>query len=158
MNVNVFKRAFSYVNLIIINYQIIAKMNAAVPILRLIAKECDKKTGEICFKIQVAGKNIFPVLSLRDFKNPATIANFSKKDQNTIRSYFSDERKKICNRIIARTYDIETKKFKYTIEFFDSELKIKKFKIVDNISLLSNDIRNFDMEDALLIQLESNKN
>ena len=53
-------------NWIVANYQAIIKINAAIPALRLIAEERDKKTGEIFFKLQIAGKNIFPIVSLQD--------------------------------------------------------------------------------------------
>lgn len=154
MHKNVFKLISSYTRWIIANYQAIVKINDAMPALRLISEERDKKTGEMRFKIQIAGKNIFPVLSLKDLKNPKTIFNFSKNDQDIIRSYLFDGRQRIFKRITARTYDIKTKKFAYTIESFDNESKIKRCITIDNLTLLSNDINHFDMEDALLIGLE----
>ncbi|MBV9576128.1 MAG: hypothetical protein JO149_05860 [Gammaproteobacteria bacterium] len=152
---NVFNLVSSYANWIFSNYHAIAKVNAAMPMLRLISEERDKKTGEIQFKIQISGKNIFPILALQDLNDAKIIACFSKHDQDIIRCYL-DGAKKIVNRIVAMTYDRKTKEFVYTIEYFDMENKIARFKTVYNLALLLNDIQNFNEEDKLLIKLSLN--
>jgi hypothetical protein len=135
-------------------YRVIEQINAAMPALRLICEERDKKTNEIRLKIQITGKNLFPVISLKDLKDPSLFNNFSKKDQEIIDQYVSFGRLKSPQRITARTYDRSKQQFVYTIEFFDSELNATKCKIIDNPTLLLQDIGQFDAEDALLIQSE----
>lgn len=144
----------SYANWIVTQYRAIEQINAAMPALRLIAEERDKKTGEIRLKIQITGKNIFPVIALEDLKEPSLFDNFSKKDQTIINHYLAKRSPQLPQRITARTYDRTKKQFTYTIEFFDLELNVMKCKIIDDIALLQQEISQFGAEDILLIRSE----
>ncbi|MGQ3888338.1 hypothetical protein ACQUW5_04800 [Legionella sp. CNM-1927-20] len=156
MRNHMFNQVYSYINWIRVSYKAIAKINASIPVLRLISEERDKKEDEVCFRIQISGKNIFPIVSVKDLNNPFMISNFSKGDQDIIRSYISDVRSRIRKRIVARTYDRETKLFKYTIEYLEPGSKVRSI-IINNLALLSNEIYNFDKDDAQLIEFELKK-
>lgn len=147
MSNNVFKLISSYTN-----YQAIAKVNAMTPALRLVSEEHDKNTGDILFKIQISGKNIFPVLPLEDCSNPAILSNFSKHDQEIIQNYLANKQRHISCSIIARTYNKKNKQFYYTIEYFDSASKIKRYRIFDDQTLLLKEIEKFDVNDKLIIK------
>lgn len=156
MRNNVFKLLSSYASCIIANYQAIAKVNASTPLLRLISEEHDKKTGEIFFKIQIAGKNIFPVLFLQDVINSKMFANFSKSDQEIINSYLC-RTQQTRKRIVARTYNRQNKKFLYTIEFIDLQTKEIRCITIDNLDILLDDLSSFDIDDVNLIQSARNQ-
>src|SRR3990167_10590347 len=107
----VFNTISSYANWIVTQYRAIEQINAAMPALRLISEERDKKTNEIRLKIQITGKNIFPVIALKDLKEPSLFDNFSKKDQAIIDQYLAAGRLQSPQRITARTYDRTTQQF-----------------------------------------------
>ncbi|OGT36575.1 MAG: hypothetical protein A3F11_08245 [Gammaproteobacteria bacterium RIFCSPHIGHO2_12_FULL_37_14] len=155
MRSRVFNVISSYTSWIIYNYQTITKSNAMSPGLRLISQQQDKKTGEINFKIQIVGKNIFPIITLKDFKNLSIFNNFNATDQDIINNYFPDKQSETKKRIIARTYDRENKRFIYTIEFFDKKSNMRRCVTMNNFSsLLVLDLNNFDSEDKRIINLE----
>ena len=157
MRNKIFNIVSTYTSFIIANYQAIVKINASMPALRLIVQKRDEKSGEIYFIVQITGKNVFPKLSLNDFKDSSTLANFSKSDQEIIRRYLPRKQHQVTKCITARTYDREKKQFIFTIESLDQKSNIRKCATTDKLSLLSHDIRSFDGEDAFLIGLESNK-
>ncbi|OGT43664.1 MAG: hypothetical protein A3F42_02235 [Gammaproteobacteria bacterium RIFCSPHIGHO2_12_FULL_37_34] len=147
----------TYKSLIIANYQAIVKINSSTPTLRLVARERVKKSAEIYFIIQIIGKNIFPRLSLKDFKDSSILDNFSKSDQEKIRHCLPREQHKVTRCISARTYDREKKQFIFTVESLDPNNNIRKCVIIDKLSSLAHDICSFDGEDAFLIGLDSSK-
>jgi len=150
----VFNTIFSYAHWIVAQYRAIEQLNASMPALRLISEERDKKTNAIRLKIQITGKNVFPIIALEDLKKPSLFDNFSKKDQAIIEQYLNDGRPQTKQRIVARTYDRTRQQFTFTIEFFDDELNAIRCKVIDNPALLLNEIGQFDAADALLIQSE----
>lgn len=150
-------RMSSYASWIMANYQAIVRINSSVSALRLVSQGQDKKSGEVYFVIQIVGKNIFPKLLARDFKDQSILANFSKKDQEVIRQFIPREQIQVTKCIAARTYDREKKQFVFTIESLDQNKKLKKCVLTNKLSSLSQDIRNFDGEDSFLIGLESSK-
>ncbi|HLB42846.1 MAG TPA: hypothetical protein VJN02_08380 [Gammaproteobacteria bacterium] len=157
MRVSIYNIISSYKNWMIAYYQAIVKVNASMPTLRLISKLQDKKTKETRIKIQIVGKNIFPVVALEDLKHLSLFNNFNKIDQEIICRYLSEGQHLPNKHIIARTYDREKKQFIYTIEFFEKKLNRRKCMITDKLSPLLNETRNFDSDDAFLIAVESTK-
>jgi hypothetical protein len=139
-----------YANWIISQYKAIKKLNLDRPILRLISIEKDIKSGELKFRLQLSGKNIFPVVSSQYLKNIQISKNFNKIDQEIIFNFLTKDQK-LNNKIIAKTYDREKKEFLYTVEFFDKDKNVKKCIIMDRLSLLS---INFDKNDFPLIDSE----
>ena len=147
----------SYTQWIMSNYQAIVAVNNAVFPFRLISVEQNSEAADIRFRIQVTGKNIFPIVSLKDLYKPEIISNFSKNDQKVIEHYVSNDCFQIAKRIVARNYDKQRKLFLYTIEFFDPKLGKTRHKVLDSLSVLSNEIYFFDKEDADLIIFETKK-
>lgn len=145
-----------YTNLIISNYQAIAKINSSMPILRLIAQKQDKM-GKIYFVVQITGKNIFPKFFLNDFQNSSIFVNFSKSDQEIIRRFLPRDQHQVTKYITARTYDLEKKQFIFTIESVDQKSNIRKCVRTDKLSQLLHEVGGFDTEDAFLIGLETSK-
>ncbi|WP_131784004.1 hypothetical protein [Legionella gresilensis] len=154
MRRQIFNQVSTYINIIKDSYKAIIKVNSTTPPLRLIFEEReDKKQDELSFRIQVSGKNIFPVVPVKELSNPSIITNFSKEDQDIIRHYFSTGVGRVSKRIAARTYDREAKLFKYTIEFIDSNFIVRSMT-VNSLASLAKQVYDFDNEDALLIKNE----
>lgn len=156
MQKNVFlNRLTSFVESFAKSYRLASKVNDLLPALRLISIELNIKSKNIQFKIQIVGKNVFPIISLVDLKNPAVLSNFSKIDQDIINNYDSEWSDPKSKRIGARTYDREKKKFIFTVEFLDKELITRKCIVTDSTTFLTKEVSSFDDDDTLIIELES---
>lgn len=146
--------ANSYATRIVSNYNAILKINSLMPGLRLISIESNKKNGGYYFKIQIPGKNIFPLLSAKKVKK--LMNSFSEEDKKILNKYFL-KKNEVSKKIVARTYDRAKKIFIYTVEFYDSKLNTQKYMNFTDISLLQREIDEFDNEDAYLIKQASFK-
>lgn len=139
-----------YINSIFKYYQQIKRMNTIDSTLRLISITKDTTTDELQFRIQITGKNIFPLMSQSDLKKIKISTSFSKIDQAIIKNFLSDV-ELTKSRIIAKIYDRKKREFLYKIEFNDPLLNIKKCIIIDKSCLLSVNAFNLTEEDLLLI-------
>lgn len=143
----------TYATWLIANYQAICRINSFSASLRLVSHDLDK-AGTVYFTTQVVGKNIFPKFSLEELQKPVMLNNFCKNDQKIICYYIQQTRFQATKSIVARTYDMQKKRFVFTIESIDQKRNLKQYSIVDDIKQLLDDIHCFDSKDAFLINLD----